>query len=56
MDADPTGSERAIVWDGRDDDGVRLPMGIYIVYLEALNAKKGVLCREKKAVVLARRP
>ena len=54
LDADPTGSERALVWDGRDDDGARLPMGIYIVYLEALNARKGVLCREKKAVVLAR--
>jgi hypothetical protein len=54
LDADPTGSERALVWDGRDDDGTRLPMGIYIVYLEALNARKGILCREKKAVVLAR--
>jgi flagellar hook assembly protein FlgD len=54
LDADPTGSERALVWDGRDDDGARLPMGIYIVYLEALNARKGVLCREKKAVVLAK--
>ncbi len=54
LDADPPGSERARVWDGRDDDGARLPMGIYIVYLEALNAKKGILCREKKAVVLAR--
>ena len=54
LDADPTGSERALVWDGRDDDDARLPMGIYIVYLEALNASKGVLCREKKAVVLAR--
>jgi len=56
LDADPTGSERTVVWDGRDDDGVRLPMGIYVVYLEALNARKGILCREKKAVVLARRP
>ena len=54
LDADPTGSERALVWDGRDDDDARLPMGIYIVYLEALNAKKGILCREKKAVVLAK--
>lgn len=54
LDADPTGSERDVVWNGRDDEGARLPMGIYIVYLEALNAGKGVLCREKKAVVLAR--
>lgn len=55
LDADLTGSERSVVWDGRDDHGDRLPMGIYVAYLEGLNAEKGVIYREKRTAVLARR-
>lgn len=54
-DQEPSGSQGEVIWDGTDDQGRRLRMGIYILYLEALNAQKGVLERVKKTVVLARR-
>ena len=55
LDAALSGSTRSKIWDGRNDDGVRLRMGIYIIYLEALNAREGVIYRVKKPVVLARK-
>ncbi|MBL7074736.1 lamin tail domain-containing protein [candidate division KSB1 bacterium] len=51
----PSGSEGRVIWDGQDDNGGELRMGIYIIFLEALNAQKGVVKSVKKPVVLARR-
>ncbi|MFQ5675803.1 MAG: hypothetical protein ACE5G1_07910, partial [bacterium] len=47
------GATGSIVWDGNDDYGQRARMGIYIVFLQAINAGAGVLKTEKKTVVLA---
>jgi hypothetical protein len=49
----PTGSQSNIVWDGRDDNGQKARLGIYIVFLQALNAQAGQLKAEKETVVLA---
>ncbi len=49
----PSGSSNSIVWDGKDDNNQRARMGIYIVFLQALNAEAGVLKTAKKTVVLA---
>lgn len=51
----PTGSEGAVVWDGLDDAGQKARMGIYVIFLQALNPTQGVLLSEKKTVVLAGR-
>jgi len=50
-----SGSQRTIFWDGSNDEGRPCRMGIYIVFLEALDAKKGVILNAKKTVVLAKR-
>ena len=52
---EPSGSSRSVIWDGRDDDGKVLRMGVYIIYLEALNSYKGVIKTVKGTVVLAGR-
>lgn len=53
----PTGADSntipAIVWDGKNDNGDIVRIGIYVVFLEALNAQAGVLEHKKKTVVLA---
>jgi hypothetical protein len=51
----PTGAERHVVWDGLNERGERLRVGIYIVYLEAIRPEVGFLRSAKKTVVLARR-
>ncbi len=55
LNAAPTGSERTIIWDGRDDAGRFLPLGLYIVHLQAIDAENGVLLNQAKTVVLAKR-
>jgi hypothetical protein len=50
----PSGTNSSIIWDGRDNEGHFCRMGIYIVYLEAIHHKKGVVKSLKKSVVLAR--
>ena len=49
----PSGAEGSVIWDGKNDDGHVARIGIYIVYLEALNASKGVIVSHKETVVLA---
>ncbi|MDZ7391503.1 MAG: lamin tail domain-containing protein [candidate division KSB1 bacterium] len=51
----PTGATNAIVWDGRDDRGQQARIGVYVVYLEALNASAGVVETARTTVVLAGR-
>ncbi len=45
----------SIVFDGLDDDGRALRIGIYIIYLEALNDNSGVVETLKTTVVVARK-
>ncbi|NIR51812.1 hypothetical protein GWO43_24865 [candidate division KSB1 bacterium] len=47
------GSQNRIIWDGKDNSGQLARMGIYIVFLQALNAQAGVTTTAKKTVVLA---
>ena len=48
------GPREMFSWDGRDNTGLFLPAGIYIVFLEDLQADAGKIKTYKKAVVLAR--
>ena len=50
---EPTGSTRSVIWDGKNNDGRILPIGIYIIYLEALQSEKGITVSKKETVVLA---
>jgi len=49
----PSGSTNSIVWDGHDDNGRLSRIGIYVVFLQVLNAEAGLLRTQKKTVVLA---
>ncbi len=51
----PSGPEGYIVWDGRDERGRRVRLGIYILLLEAYDARGGNLVRLKQTVVVADR-
>ncbi len=63
LDGDPTGSasysideEGNIIWNhiwhGTDDDGEMLPMGVYIIFLEAQSEESGKVVRGKKTTTL----
>ncbi len=41
-----------LVWDGTDSSGVLLPTGLYVLRLEAINARAGVLVGAKAAVAI----
>ena len=47
------GEERTVVWDGRDNEGLRCRMGIYIVYVETINVSDTTIEETKTTVVLA---
>lgn len=49
-----SGSSRTIFWDGKNDDGRDCRIGIYIVYLQALDESKKAIIEEKKTIVLAK--
>ena len=49
------GSEGIIIWDGLDDRGRKLPIGIYIIYLEATSTSEGRVYSDKGVAVLARK-
>ncbi len=51
----PSGSQGSIVFNGLNDDGHPLRIGIYIIYLEALNQSSAVLETMKTVVVVARK-
>ena len=50
---EPTGTIRSVVWDGKNNEGRILPIGIYIIYLEAIQPEKGIKVSKKETVVLA---
>lgn len=48
------GRSGSIVWDGRDDAGNRVRVGVYVVLFEAVRTEAGEVTRLKKSVVFAR--
>lgn len=48
-----SGSEGQIIFDGKDDSGQRLRIGIYILYIEALDSIGGRVEESKTTVVIA---
>ena len=49
------GNKGEIVFDGRDDEGNILRVGIYIIYLEAINSASGYSENMKSVVVIAQK-
>jgi hypothetical protein len=47
-------SESEFLWDGAASDGSPLPSGLYIVYLEAIDARAGAFITAKTAVGIVR--
>jgi hypothetical protein len=54
MDQEQKGGKGTIIWDGRDDDGTILPIGIYVIYLEACDTYGGNITILKNTVVVAK--
>jgi hypothetical protein len=52
--ADLAGRTGAINWDGRDDAGDELRLGVYVIVLDAVDADGGHTASYKEPVVLAR--
>jgi len=52
-DGDFTGSTFHLVWDGFDWQGNLARMGIYVIFVEALDDRNGILIEQKASVVLA---
>ena len=50
-----SGSDGSVIFDGLDDENNALRMGIYIIFLEALNDNSGIVETIKSTVVVARR-
>lgn len=51
----PSGQNGSVIFDGLDDDGNALRIGIYIILLEALNENSGTTETLKTTVVVARK-
>ena len=49
------GSSYSVPWDGKNDAGLRLRMGIYIILAQVLDDRSGIFEEYKKTVVLAAR-
>jgi hypothetical protein len=53
-DARLAGRTGELVWNGRDDAGNRVRVGVYVVLFEAVRADNETIARYKKSVVVAR--
>jgi len=51
----PSGSSGSVIFDGLGDDGQAMRIGIYIIFLEALNDGTGIVETMKTVVVVARK-
>ncbi len=49
------GATHQVLWNGRDAANQPVPMGMYIVYLQAINAAGGILVEARTTLVLARK-
>ncbi len=47
------GNETTLIWDGTADDGKKVRIGQYILYVEALNGESGQIKTAKKRLVVA---
>jgi len=45
----------SLIWDGKDENRAPVRIGIYIIYLQMLNDRQGILREMKTTVVLARK-
>lgn len=52
---EPSGSRGSIVWDGMDDEKQKARIGVYIVLIEAIDDRGGVVETAKGVVVVAAR-
>jgi len=50
---EPSSSRGQVIWDGLDDEKRRLRMGIYVIFLEAIDSTGGVVESAKAAAVVA---
>jgi hypothetical protein len=48
-----SGSESQMIFDGKDDSGNKLRIGIYVVFLEAIDDKGGTIEQAKTTIVVA---
>jgi len=48
-----TGSKIDLVWDGKNDKGQKVNMGIYLIFLQILDDRNGVIKEIKDSVVVA---
>jgi hypothetical protein len=53
VNSEPSGAHGSIVWDGMDDDKQKARIGVYIVLLEAIDDRGGVVETAKGVVVVA---
>ncbi|HNO11857.1 MAG TPA: hypothetical protein PKI67_13080, partial [bacterium] len=51
----PTGAHREVIWDGRDKNGQRVRMGIYIIFIEAIEESGGFNKTAKQTIVVGKR-
>jgi hypothetical protein len=49
-----SGPSGELVWNGRDDEGRRVRVGVYVVLLEAIRSETGTATQHKTPVVVAR--
>ena len=50
-----SGSSGSVIFDGRDDSDEALRIGIYIIFLEAINEGSGVVENMTTVIVFARK-
>jgi flagellar hook assembly protein FlgD len=55
LDQEQVGSSITVPWDGKSEKGEVLEMGMYVLYLEAIDALGGRVARAKGTVVLAKK-
>ena len=53
VDQERCSSTGETIWDGKNEVGECLKMGLYIIFMEALDDRRGLVCWEKKTIVLA---
>lgn len=49
-----SGVQTQLLWDGRDDSGRNVDLGLYLVYVEALSAVNGTRVALKEGIVISR--
>jgi hypothetical protein len=49
------GSHFSLVWNGRNDRGQVVPMGLYVLWIQVLDDRNGVLVETKETIAVAKR-